>query len=53
MKIRTAIGLAAVILVLKFLVPKMFASFEGMTIALFDTLHDLFVASSARLPPPR
>ena len=52
MRIRTALGLGAVIVVLKFLVPKMFLSFEGMIVALFDTMHDILIASRNNLPPP-
>ena len=52
MKIRSAFGLGAFILVLKFLVPTLFTSFVSMTVALFDTLHDIFVASRPNTPPP-
>lgn len=52
MKIRSAFGLGAFILVLKFLVPALFTSFVSMTVALFDTLRDIFSSTRVNLPPP-
>jgi hypothetical protein len=51
MRIRTAIGVGVMIVVLKFLVPKIFVSFEGVTVALFDTFRDILIASRTNLPP--